>query len=64
MTARVGRSEFCAGCGTERTPSGASGTSFEVALGPAHFKLRTPEAILHVPHGGLWIEADCSIDEP
>eukprot|EP00969_Alexandrium_andersonii_P101743 4490660-Alexandrium_andersonii.AAC.1 len=28
---------------------GASGTISEAALGPAQFKLSTPEAILHVP---------------
>eukprot|EP00969_Alexandrium_andersonii_P224671 9922438-Alexandrium_andersonii.AAC.1 len=30
---------------------GASGTSFEAALGPTHFKLGPPEAMLHVPRG-------------
>eukprot|EP00969_Alexandrium_andersonii_P241627 10669401-Alexandrium_andersonii.AAC.1 len=45
-------------------PSGASGTNFEVVPGPAQFKLRTPEASLHVTHGGLRIEADCGTDGP
>eukprot|EP00969_Alexandrium_andersonii_P321759 14216658-Alexandrium_andersonii.AAC.1 len=29
-------------------PSGASGTKFEAPLGPAQFKVRTPESIVHV----------------
>eukprot|EP00969_Alexandrium_andersonii_P183566 8111280-Alexandrium_andersonii.AAC.1 len=46
-------------------PSGASGTNFEAAPGPAQFQVRTPEASVHVTLGGLRrIEADCSIDGP
>eukprot|EP00969_Alexandrium_andersonii_P145726 6444990-Alexandrium_andersonii.AAC.1 len=45
-------------------PSGGSGTRFEAAPGPAQFKLRAPDAVLHVPHGGLRIEGDCSTDWP
>eukprot|EP00969_Alexandrium_andersonii_P233519 10310045-Alexandrium_andersonii.AAC.1 len=45
-------------------PSGGSGANVEAALGPAQFKLRRPEASLHVPHGGSRIEADCSTDGP
>eukprot|EP00969_Alexandrium_andersonii_P091265 4029574-Alexandrium_andersonii.AAC.1 len=44
-------------------PSGALGADFEVVPGPAQFKLRTLDAILHFTHGGLGIEADCSTDE-
>eukprot|EP00969_Alexandrium_andersonii_P296960 13122634-Alexandrium_andersonii.AAC.1 len=45
-------------------PFGASGTNFEAGPGPAQFKLRTLDAILHVQHGGLWIEVDCSVGGP
>eukprot|EP00969_Alexandrium_andersonii_P129699 5732864-Alexandrium_andersonii.AAC.1 len=41
-------------------PSGAWGTDVEAVLGPAKFQVRTLEAILHVPRGGLRIGADCS----
>eukprot|EP00969_Alexandrium_andersonii_P297992 13170509-Alexandrium_andersonii.AAC.1 len=44
-------------------PSRASGTNSEDAPGPAQFKVRTPEAILHFMHGRLRIEADWSIGE-
>eukprot|EP00969_Alexandrium_andersonii_P196546 8683628-Alexandrium_andersonii.AAC.1 len=36
-------------------PSRASGTNFEAVPGPAHFNLRTRQAILHVRQGGLRI---------
>eukprot|EP00969_Alexandrium_andersonii_P057037 2516511-Alexandrium_andersonii.AAC.1 len=34
------------------------------SCGPTQFKLRAPEASLQFPHGGLWIEAECSNDGP
>eukprot|EP00969_Alexandrium_andersonii_P362989 15460944-Alexandrium_andersonii.AAC.1 len=37
-------------------PFGASGTMFEAVPGPAQFKLRMPQAILHITHGGVRIE--------
>eukprot|EP00969_Alexandrium_andersonii_P128321 5670301-Alexandrium_andersonii.AAC.1 len=43
-------------------PSGASGINFEVVPGSAQFQFRTPEAMLHVTHGGLRIGAGCSTD--
>eukprot|EP00969_Alexandrium_andersonii_P065891 2904840-Alexandrium_andersonii.AAC.1 len=46
------------------SPSRASGTRFGAVSGPAQFKLRTPEAILHCTHGGVRIEADGSPDGP
>eukprot|EP00969_Alexandrium_andersonii_P353146 15439225-Alexandrium_andersonii.AAC.1 len=45
-------------------PSRASGANLEAVPGPAQFKLRSPEAILHFIHGGLRIEAHCSTDGP
>eukprot|EP00969_Alexandrium_andersonii_P323969 14314417-Alexandrium_andersonii.AAC.1 len=45
-------------------PSGAWGAKFEAVPGPARFQLRAPDAILHVTHGGLRIEADCSTGRP
>eukprot|EP00969_Alexandrium_andersonii_P275786 12189230-Alexandrium_andersonii.AAC.1 len=42
----------------------ASETNIAAAPGPAQFQVRTPQAILHVTHGGLRIEADCSTDGP
>eukprot|EP00969_Alexandrium_andersonii_P323500 14293317-Alexandrium_andersonii.AAC.1 len=44
-------------------PSGGSGTNLGAVPGPAQFQVRTPEAIPHVTHGGLRIEADCSAEE-
>eukprot|EP00969_Alexandrium_andersonii_P101668 4486492-Alexandrium_andersonii.AAC.1 len=44
--------------------SGASGTTFEAVPGPAQFRARAPDAILHVTHGGLRIGADCSTAGP
>eukprot|EP00969_Alexandrium_andersonii_P243542 10758867-Alexandrium_andersonii.AAC.1 len=43
-------------------PSGASGDNCKAALGPAQFRLRTLGAMMHVMHGGLRMEADCSTD--
>eukprot|EP00969_Alexandrium_andersonii_P368279 15472523-Alexandrium_andersonii.AAC.1 len=40
-------------------PSGASGTDFKAASGPAQLKLRAPDAMLGFPHGRLRSEADC-----
>eukprot|EP00969_Alexandrium_andersonii_P231786 10235771-Alexandrium_andersonii.AAC.1 len=43
-------------------PSGGSGTDVVVFPGPAQFQVRTLEAILRVPHGGVRIEADFTTD--
>eukprot|EP00969_Alexandrium_andersonii_P119082 5264564-Alexandrium_andersonii.AAC.1 len=45
-------------------PLAASGANFETLSGPVLFQVRTPEAILRVPKGGLRIAADCTIDGP
>eukprot|EP00969_Alexandrium_andersonii_P187602 8289513-Alexandrium_andersonii.AAC.1 len=45
-------------------PLGTSGASVEAFPGPAQFRLRTLDAILCCAHGGLPIEADCSVDGP
>eukprot|EP00969_Alexandrium_andersonii_P253653 11210639-Alexandrium_andersonii.AAC.1 len=39
-------------------------TNIEAAPGPAKFTLRAPQARLHVRHGGLRIEANCSTGGP
>eukprot|EP00969_Alexandrium_andersonii_P216520 9563535-Alexandrium_andersonii.AAC.1 len=48
----------------KRTPREILGANFEAVPGPAQFKLRSPEAALHVTHGGLRIEVDCSVARP
>eukprot|EP00969_Alexandrium_andersonii_P337167 14901987-Alexandrium_andersonii.AAC.1 len=45
-------------------PSGASGDSVEVVLGPVRFQVQAPEANLRFTQGGLRIEAECSTDGP
>eukprot|EP00969_Alexandrium_andersonii_P252712 11168496-Alexandrium_andersonii.AAC.1 len=50
--------------GAERTPRGLGGTNSQAFPGPAQFQVRTPEAILHLTHGGLRIGVDCSTDGP
>eukprot|EP00969_Alexandrium_andersonii_P115779 5120460-Alexandrium_andersonii.AAC.1 len=64
MSASLVGSEMCIRDRCRAHPSGASGANFEFVPGPAQFKLRAPEAILRLTHGGLRMEADCSPDEP
>eukprot|EP00969_Alexandrium_andersonii_P319298 14105445-Alexandrium_andersonii.AAC.1 len=45
-------------------PLGRFGHQFEATPGPAHFQVRTLEAMLQYPQGGLRIEADCSTGRP
>eukprot|EP00969_Alexandrium_andersonii_P197575 8727907-Alexandrium_andersonii.AAC.1 len=45
-------------------PSGASRAKLEAAHRPRQFQVRTPEASLHFPKGGLLAEADCATGRP
>eukprot|EP00969_Alexandrium_andersonii_P038558 1689888-Alexandrium_andersonii.AAC.1 len=45
-------------------PSEASGINLKAVLWPSPVRIREPEATLHVPNGGLRVEADCSTAEP
>eukprot|EP00969_Alexandrium_andersonii_P160955 7113419-Alexandrium_andersonii.AAC.1 len=63
----MGRFGIYAKNGAERTSQELGEPHFEAAPGPAQFQVRTHEAILHVLHvlhGDLRIEADCSAGGP
>eukprot|EP00969_Alexandrium_andersonii_P048123 2112274-Alexandrium_andersonii.AAC.1 len=48
----------------QNAPVGSFRDRLLAALVPAQFQVRTPEAMMHSPHGGFGIEADCSTDGP
>eukprot|EP00969_Alexandrium_andersonii_P182887 8081899-Alexandrium_andersonii.AAC.1 len=49
-----GRSGVYARSGAECTPWEFRGAKVEAVLGPARFKPRMPEVILHCTHGGIF----------